>query len=90
MDPLANPNVSTACSSTRWITHFCAPVFVLLAGTSAGLMAASKSRAELARFLFTRGLWLIAVEMVRDLHRLAPSRRGGIAQVGGLTLAACR
>ena len=59
--------------AARWITHFCAPVFVLLAGTSAGLMAARKSRREMAGFLFTRGAWLIAVEIVRDRHRLDAS-----------------
>src|SRR6266566_585837 len=62
-DPMANPNITAALFATRWITHFCAPVFVLLAGTSAGLMAARKSRHDLARFLFTRGVWLIFVEV---------------------------
>ena len=62
-DPMANPNITVGLFATRWITHFCAPLFVLLAGTSAGLMAARKSRSELARFLFTRGMWLIFVEL---------------------------
>jgi uncharacterized membrane protein len=83
-DPTADPNVSAAIFATRWITHFCAPVFVLLAGTSAGLMAARKSRGDLARFLFTRGVWLILVEIViiATAWSFAP---GGIAEVGGLT-----
>jgi uncharacterized membrane protein len=49
---------------TRWITHFCAPVFFLLAGTGAYLSRRRKSRAELSRFLVTRGLWLIFLEVV--------------------------
>jgi uncharacterized membrane protein len=49
---------------TRWITHFCAPVFFLLTGTGACLALGRKSKRELSRFLFTRGLWLIFVELV--------------------------
>ncbi len=49
---------------TRWITHFCAPVFFVLTGTGACLSLGSKSKRELSRFLFTRGLWLIFVELV--------------------------
>jgi uncharacterized membrane protein len=84
VDPMANPNVSAAIFATRWITHFCAPVFVLLAGTSAGLMVARRSRGELARFLFTRGVWLIVVEMlvIANAWTFSP---GGLAEVGGLT-----
>src|SRR5436190_7546882 len=46
---------------TRWITHFCAPVFMLAAGSAAFLWQRSgRSRGELSRFLATRGLWVIA------------------------------
>jgi len=48
---------------TRWITHFCAPVFFLLTGTGAYLSLRKKSKRELSRFLFTRGLWLIFLEL---------------------------
>lgn len=48
---------------TRWITHFCAPAFVFISGTSIYLQRLKgKSRSELARFLVTRGLWLIVLE----------------------------
>lgn len=48
---------------TRFITHYCAPVFVFLAGISAYLHGAKKSKIELAGYLFRRGVWLVAVEL---------------------------
>lgn len=47
---------------TRWITHFCAPVFVFLTGLSAYLSGQNQSKAELSMFLLKRGLWLIFAE----------------------------
>jgi uncharacterized membrane protein len=55
---------SAALFMTRWITNICAPVFFLLTGTGAYLALRKKSKRELSRFLFTRGLWLIFLEQV--------------------------
>ena len=63
-DPTDLTKTTTALFFTRWITHFCAPVFVFLAGTGAYLqLARGKSKNELSRFLVTRGLWLIVLEL---------------------------
>lgn len=63
-DPADLTRTNTLLFFTRWVTHFCAPVFVFLAGTGAYLqLLRGKSKPELARFLVTRGLWLIALEL---------------------------
>lgn len=49
---------------TRWITHFCAPIFVFLAGLSAYISGQRKTKKELSAFLIKRGTWLLVVEIV--------------------------
>ena len=62
-DPTDLGHTSVKLFLTRWITHFCAPVFVFLAGTGIYLQAArGKSKRDLTRFLIKRGLWLILLE----------------------------
>ena len=49
---------------TRWITHFCAPVFFFTAGVGASFrLRANRTTAELSRFLWARGLWLVFLEL---------------------------
>ena len=57
-------HATAALFFTRWITNLCAPGFFLLMGTGAYLSLRKRSRSELARFLVTRGIWLIFVEVV--------------------------
>ena len=69
-DPTDPATTTVAVFFTRWITHYCAPTFVFLAGTSIYLQKLNgKTNAELSRFLWTRGLWLIFLEftLVRTL-----------------------
>jgi uncharacterized membrane protein len=65
--PGSPTNLATASIAlffTRWITNICAPVFFLLTGTGAFLSLRKRTRPELSRFLFTRGLWLIFLDLV--------------------------
>lgn len=62
-DPLDVAQTTPGLYLTRWITHFCAPIFVLLAGTSAYLIAQRMPRAAVSAFLAKRGLWLIVLEV---------------------------
>ena len=62
-DPLDLATTSPGLFMTRWITHFCAPAFVLLSGTSIFLQGQRKSTTELASFLVKRGLWLVFAEI---------------------------
>jgi uncharacterized membrane protein len=64
LNPTDPARTTVALFFTRWITHFCAPVFFLLTGTGAYLSLRRKSKGELSRFLLTRGLWLIFLEIV--------------------------
>ncbi len=63
-NPVDPTRTNVALFFTRWVTHFCAPVFVFLAGTGTFLQfARGKSKRELSQFLIKRGLWLILLEI---------------------------
>ncbi len=63
-DPTDLQHASSIMFFTRWITHFCAPVFIFLSGTSAFLsLGKIASKKEAAWRLFTRGVWLIVLEV---------------------------
>lgn len=63
-DALDLAKTTPAVWFSRWITHFCAPVFVLLAGTGAFLSTGrGRTTRDLSWFLLTRGLWLVVLEL---------------------------
>lgn len=62
-DPVDLTQTNEALFFTRFISHFCAPVFVFLAGTSAFFVGQRKSKKSLSIWLLKRGLWLILLEL---------------------------
>jgi uncharacterized membrane protein len=63
-DPTNLQTTTPALFFTRWITHYCAPTFVMLAGTSIYISTKRKTKSDLSIFLLSRGLWLILLEVV--------------------------
>lgn len=64
IDPTNLETTTPVLFFTRFITHYCAPAFIFLAGTSAYLYGKKNGTKALSKFLFTRGIWLILLEIV--------------------------
>jgi uncharacterized membrane protein len=63
-DPTDLTQSNPALFLTRWVTHFCAPGFLFLSGLSAYIKRSRSSRRDLSRYLITRGLWLMLLDVV--------------------------
>lgn len=63
-DPLNLATTTPFLFFTRWISHFCAPIFIFLSGTSIYLQSLRKTKKELSIFLITRGIWLVFAEII--------------------------
>ncbi|XMO86991.1 heparan-alpha-glucosaminide N-acetyltransferase domain-containing protein [Algibacter sp. AS12] len=63
-DPMDLETTTPFLFFTRFITHYCAPVFIFLAGTSAFLYGAKKTKNQLFKFLLTRGIWLVILALI--------------------------
>jgi len=83
------PNTNGALFFTRFVTHFCAPVFSFLAGTGAFLAASrGKSISQVSWFFFTRGLWLVGLEftVVGFGWAFVPWGAGGVIWILGCSM----
>lgn len=63
INPTDLTKTNTFLFLTRWVTHLCAPVFVFLAGASAYIYGSKHSSSQLRKFLLTRGIWLVFLEL---------------------------
>lgn len=63
-DPTDLEKTTPALFFTRWITHFCAPAFVLLSGVSININLRKRGKPELVKYLLTRGFWLVFLDVV--------------------------
>src|SRR5437016_6508144 len=67
---------------TRWITHFCAPVFMFTTGLGAYFwLSRGRTKSELSRFLWTRGLWLIVLELTVLRFAMFFSLKSGVVML---------
>ena len=89
-DPTDLSKTTPAYFLTRWITHYCAPTFMFLAGVGAFQAGRRRSAGALCNFLWTRGLWIIVLEftVVKFGWEFNPTYKGedGIYGVGGAVL----